>query len=97
MKEVILSADGPCSIYLVPAEVADHLRAYCMEFCNDWLPHSADAEKYRMHGGLSYDETAFIDYLNRCKFPDCPSKFVRSLPSGINPRRDFLEIPWFNF
>ena len=37
MKQVILSADYEKIIYLVPDIVADHLREYCMEFCNEWL------------------------------------------------------------
>lgn len=45
MKNVLLSADGPLSVYSVPDDVADSLWEYCLEFI-DWLHHSPDAEAY---------------------------------------------------
>ncbi len=45
MKHVILSADGDRKVYAVHDEVADHLEAYCLEFCTKWLLTSPHAKK----------------------------------------------------
>ena len=42
MKYVILSADSSPCVYQVPAVVADHLKQYCLEFCDDWLKNSPE-------------------------------------------------------
>ena len=46
-KYILLSADGPVSVYLVPSIVADNLEKYCLEFCNEWMVKSKETEKYR--------------------------------------------------
>lgn len=37
MKEIIISADGNSVVYSVPDDVANHLRKYCIEFCDKWM------------------------------------------------------------
>ena len=37
MKEIIISADGDSVVYSVPDDVANHLRKYCIEFCDKWM------------------------------------------------------------
>lgn len=51
MKHILLSADGGISVYRVPDEVAEHLDAYCSEFCCHWLYESPNAAKYRVKRG----------------------------------------------
>ena len=69
MKEIILSADGPSSVYLVPDDVATDLKKYCCEFCCKWIYQSPQKERFKRHGGVCFDETDFIDYLtNEAKF-----------------------------
>ena len=65
MKNVIISADGDRMVYSVPNIVADNLTEYCIEFCHRWLRTSSHAKKYRINGGLCYNERDFIEYLNR--------------------------------
>ena len=48
MKNVLLSADSAISMYVVPDEVADHLKEYCLEFCCNWLYKSPNIAKYRV-------------------------------------------------
>ena len=89
MKYVILSADSSPCVYQVPAVVADHLKQYCLEFCDDWLKNSPEAEPYRRSGYLCYTEKDFIDYLNRWVFPEYESRFVED----IGWIRSLEEIP----
>ena len=104
MKPVILSADGPLTVYMVPDEVADNLLDYCKEFCNKWLPNSPDAAKYRLPSSdgrfvLCYSDADFIEYLNTYIFPDQPSRrlpglvvrWIEELP------RKCRDLPHFNF
>lgn len=58
MKNVLLSHDGPISVYSVPDEVADHLRQYCDEFDDHWLRTSPHAGKYRVNLDDSRDVAA---------------------------------------
>ena len=100
MKNVILSADGDRIVYSVPDEVADHLEAYCLEFCSKWLCTSPHAAKYRIGGGFCYNEADFIEYLNRWRFPQQPSVFVENL-GWIDSDRlippKYKDCPSFNF
>lgn len=71
MKNVLLSADGELSVYIVPDIVAVNLEQYRGTFCNEWLQVSPDAEKYRIDSGvICYDERDFIEYLNTFLFKD---------------------------
>ena len=80
MKEIILSTDNGYNIYSVPDAVADDLDRYCLDFCNNWLKNSPDAEKYRTYiydtCVYIYTEADFIEYLNRYLFPDEPSHLI---------------------
>ena len=101
MKNIIISADGDRMVYSVPNVVADNLSQYCIEFCDKWLRTSPHAEKYRIDGGLCYNEQDFIEYLNRFIFPEEKSIFIENLgPMGIDelpvPTR-YKDCPLFNF
>ncbi|MBQ7646910.1 MAG: hypothetical protein IJS94_06545 [Clostridia bacterium] len=101
MKQVILSADGDDRKYVVPDIVADNLEEYCLKFIK-WLINSSKASSYRkkfkrsVH--LCYDESDFIDWLNKYVFPKDPdnySKYVKNI--GFNGGKDYPDLPWFNF
>ena len=79
MKNVVISADGDRMVYSVPDVVADNLEDYCMEFCCKWLRESPHASKYRIDGGFCYNESDFIDYLNKWIFPNEKSILVKNL------------------
>ena len=68
MKNIVISADGDRKVFSVPDVVADNLTKYCGDFIK-WLKNSPDAMKYRMGGGLCYNEEDFIEYLNAWIFP----------------------------
>lgn len=77
MKYILLSADSNPSVYLVPDIVADHLDDYCFEFLNDISSYENDRELEIIDDehvvsdhetALSYDETAFIYWLNKKSF-----------------------------
>ncbi len=99
MKKVILSADNTPKIYLVPDAVADDLDAYCIEFCDKWIWHDPNGAKLLKEVGgekcAVYTEKDFIDYLNKWKFPDQPSKLVGIL-CALN-KKDAAAYPRFNF
>ncbi len=100
MKEIILSADGDSVVYLVPDAVADNLKKYCIQFCDRWLRTSPKAKKYRVNGGLCYDEADFIEYLNAYVFPDEQSVLVKNLgwtELGKNLPDESRNHPYFNF
>ena len=95
MKDVLLSADSAPCVYSVPEEVADDLAGYCIEFCDKWLRNSPKAKRYRKGGVVYYNETSFIDYLNRYLFPDRPSVWLKNLPWDVP--EEYNDYPWFNF
>lgn len=100
MKNVVISADGDRKVYSVPDVVADNLDKYCMEFCSKWLWESPNAERYRVGGGVCYNEDDFIEYLNRWLFPNEKSVLIKNL--GWIDFKDSLpkpydECPEFNF
>lgn len=104
MKPVRLSADGPITVYMVPDKVADNLRKYCLKFCNDWLPNSPAAAKYRVAFkggyGLCYDGEAFIDYLNTDVFPKQPSYVVERFEDAwcaAELPEKYRHLPSFSF
>ena len=103
MKHVILSADGPRSVWAVPDVVADNLDAYCMKFCTDWLKNAPEAEKYRVMRGGSvvyfFNEKAFIEYLDLL-FPDEKPVFVRELGFLYDREElpdEYKRCPDYNF
>ena len=108
MKNILLSADNAPSVYSVPDIVADNLREYCCEFCGKWLHESPDAAEYFISYGFAYNETDFINYLNKWVFPDEPSVLVETLDwsvigEAINGRgaprlpEKYKGCEWFNF
>ena len=100
MKEIILSSDGYSFVYSVPDIVAENLKEYCIEFCDNWLPNSPDAKQYRQNGGLCYTESDFIDYLNKYIFPNEKSVMVKNLgwrDLGKDLPEEYANCPNFNF
>ena len=100
MKCVVLSADGDRKVYAVPDTVADNLSEYCMEFCTKWLVTSPSARKYRIHGGLCFNEADFVEYLNVHVFPDQQSSLVKNLgwiDFGQKLPEPYCDYPAFNF
>ena len=100
MKNVVISADGDRKVYSVPDVVADNLRAYCIEFCDDWLVNDSRAKKYRKGGMCCFDEETFIEYLNTWIFPNEKSVLVKNL--GLvdfdSPLpAPYTDCPQFNF
>ena len=100
LKHVLLSADSETSVYLVPDEVANSLRKYCIYFCDTWLKESHNAKKYHVDGGICYTEKDFIEYLNTWVSKKEQSTFVESI-GWINSKKDIPEkyngCPIFNF
>ena len=99
MKNVILSADGECVVYSVPNEVADNLREYCIEFCDEWLWKSPNAKKYRSKNGVCYNEEDFIEYLNTVLYPDRPSIKLKTFRAadGEEVPEEYRKYPYYNF
>lgn len=100
MKEVILSADGDSFVYRVPDDVAENLSDYCIEFCDRWMKTSPEAKKYKIRGGYYFDQSDFIDYLNRYVFPDEKSVLVKNLgftDLGKRLPANYKNHPNFNF
>ncbi|MGE4572577.1 MAG: hypothetical protein AB7E09_07525 [Candidatus Izemoplasmatales bacterium] len=109
MKNIILSADSKPCVYLVPDIVAENLREYCLEFLSALYDFENDREfeiiddvhvESNHEMTLSYDETAFIYWLNKIKFPNETSTYVETLDceayDGIKPEI-YKSCPWFNF
>lgn len=100
MKYILLSADNNPSVYSVPDEVADNLRRYRIDFCDIWMHESPHAKKYRIGGGVCYDEKDFIEYLNKWIFPNMSSVFVQTLElidTGEDAPEKYKGCEWFNF
>ena len=104
MKEVILSADGDLSLYLVPADVADNLATVANEFASGYVWHGEKSGKFlKLCGeqyGAVFDEADFIEYLNTWVFPDQPSVFVKNIgwtQYGRKLPTEYQGYPWFHF
>ena len=100
MKKVILGTEQVWSVYEVPDPVAENLEEYCLDFCENWLYSSPDAARYRTCGGLCYDQSDFIDYLNRYVFPEEPSRWIQEVPQGNFPKnlpKEYQKLPCFIF
>lgn len=100
MKNVVISADGDRKVYSVPDVVADNLSKYCIEFCTKWIRNSPNAKKYRIRGGVCYNEDDFIEYLNTYLFPNEKSMLVKNL-GWVDFRsklpEPYCDYPEFNF
>lgn len=100
MKEIIISADGDSVVYSVPDDVANHLRKYCIEFCDKWMKTGPHAKRYRIKGVYCYNEADFIDYLNEFAFPEQKSVLVKNLGwTGLGKKLppEYRNHPYFNF
>jgi hypothetical protein len=97
MKYVLLSADNNPSVYLVPDIVADNLSKYCMEFCDKWLYESSHAKKYSIGGGVCYNESDFIEYLNTWVFPSKQSIMIETIARDEEIPPQYQCCEWFNF
>ena len=103
MKKVILSSDGEAAIYLVPEEVADNLEKYCSDFAANWVRNGPDKSKFLedTEDGEQvaiFNESDFIDYLNRWAFPNERSELVRNLGCYFYEiPEEYADYPEFNF
>ena len=100
IKHVLLSSDSNLSVYLVPDDVANNLRKYCIDFCDEWLHKSPHAKRYCVGGVVCYTEEDFIKYLNEWIFPNEQSVWIETL-DYIGTDKDIPEkyknCQWFNF
>lgn len=60
MKYILLSTDGPISVYEVPKKIANKLTEYCLEFLN-WTENGPKAKQFRKG---YFPEQEFIEYIN---------------------------------
>ena len=103
MKEVVLSADGDLSLYLVPADVADNLAAVANEFAFNYVWHGEKSGKFlKLCGeqyGAVFDETDFIEYLNTVLYPDKPSKKLKTFKAADDEDvpEEYRKYPYYNF
>ncbi len=103
MKEVILSADGELSLYLVPADVADNLATVANEFAFNYVWHGEKSGKFlRLCGeqyGAVFDETDFIEYLNTVLYPDKPSIKLKTFQAADDEEvpEEYRKYPYYNF
>lgn len=91
MKNVILSADGDRMVYSVPDEVSINLKSYCFNF-EKWIKTTPEGQKYyiKKYGVFAFDQSDFIEWLNKYKFPKEPSFFVENL-GNIYSTKDLPE------
>ena len=84
MKNVVLSADGERSVYLVPDEAADNLEELASGHFYGWLENDPSA--------------CLIEYLAQ-RFPDTPARFVEALgiDFGAPLPGEYKSCPAFNF
>lgn len=97
---MILSADGPLTVYSVPDAVAENLEEYCNTFCNEWLQKDPNAEKYRHGNCVCYTERDFIEYLNTWIFPNHKSVLIENLgwvDLDAKLPAPYTDCPKFNF
>ena len=103
MKKVLLSHDGKMKMYLVPDDVADNLKKYCMDFGFDWILNDPNAQKLRVTTpsgeiGYMFGAQDFIDYLNDFIFPDQKSELIAEMDFyDYEIPEEYNDIPWFNF
>lgn len=103
MKEVILSHDSEAMLCLVPAEVADNLEDYCLDFAFSWIWNGPENGRYlkRVNEnlvGAMFGAAEFIDYLNRWAFPDHDSRIIKGLGCyDYDLPEEYREHPQYNF
>ena len=97
MKRILLSTDGPVSLYEVPDKIAENLLKYCKDFL-DWVYDAPETEHFRKEGYCSEDE--FINYLNTMVEYDCfsESRFIKTIASSrLQISKQYKNLPYFNF
>ncbi len=102
MKYILLSTDGPISLYEVPDKIAKNLCEYCIEFLK-WKERAPEAN--RLKKGY-FPEEEFIKYLNEVINPNYiyKSKFIKTIANTDEEKIEVLEVvepykdyPYFNF
>ena len=103
MKKILLSHDDKMKMYLVPDEVAENLKKYCMDFGFDWILNDPNAQKLRVitpsgEIGYMFGAQDFIDYLNDHVFPDRKSTMIAQMDFyDYEIPEEYKEYPNFNF
>ncbi len=95
MKQILLSTDGPISLYEVPDKVAENLCKYCSDFL-DWIDYAPETEHFRKEGYCS--EAEFINYINTKIQHNCfhKSRLIRIVGKEKIPNQ-YKKLPYFNF
>ncbi len=99
MKDVILSADAELFLYQVPNKVYYHLEEYCNEFAHDFLVNDVRRKEIIKKRGI-FDQSHFIEYLNKFVFPDEPSKLIKKIgyiDEEPELQEKYSDLPSFNF
>ena len=102
MKYILLSTDGPISLYEVPDKIAKDLTKYCIDFLK-WTENGPENKRFKK-GYLPEQE--FINYLNSVvnKNYIYKSKLIKTIANTDEEKNQVLEIvepykdyPYFNF
>ncbi len=96
MKYILLSTDGPVSLYEVPDKIAKNLHKYCIDFLK-WTERGPETK--RLKKGY-FPEEEFIKYLNTVVHPNYiyKSKFIKTLENSTSDiPEEYRNLPYFNF
>ena len=102
MKYILLSADGPISLYEVPDKIAKDLTKHCIDFLK-WTENGPEAKRFK-NGYLPEQE--FINYLNNVANKNYiyKSKLIKTIANTDEKKSQVLEVlepykyyPYFNF
>ena len=102
MKYILLSTDGPISLYEVPEKIAKELTKYC----NDFLKWTENGSKTKGFKNGYQPEPEFINYINNVvnKNYIYKSKFIKTIATTDEEKIQVLEViepyrnyPYFNF
>ena len=102
-KEIILSHDGEALLCRVPAEVADNLDRFCLEFADAWVWHGPENGRFLQPMddclvGAVFGAADFIDYLNRWAFPGEDAAILRGLGCFFDQiPAEYGDLPRYNF
>lgn len=102
MQYILLSTDGPISLYEVPEEIAKELTKYCIEFLK-WAENGPEAKRFKK--GYR-PEQEFINYINNVVNKNCiyKSQLIKTIANTDEEKLQALEVtepykdyPYFNF
>ena len=102
MQYILLSTDGPISLYEVPDKIAKELTKYCVEFLN-WAENGSEEKKFKK--GYR-PEQEFINYINNVVNKNCiyKSQLIKTIANTDEEKLQALEVtepykdyPYFNF